>query len=58
MKNETANSEIIEAISIKAKCYDFVTLDNKEHKKLKGIKKNVVKNDISHEDYKNCVING
>lgn len=42
MKNEVANSEIIEAVSVKAKCYDYVTIDDKCHKKLKGIKKYAV----------------
>ena len=42
MKNEVANSEIIEAVSIKPKCYDFITLNDECHKKLKGVKKYVV----------------
>jgi len=28
-----------------------------EHKKCKGVKKNVVKNRITHDDYKNCLLN-
>lgn len=56
MKNETPNDDIVEAVSIKAKCYDFVTnSDNACHKKLKGVKKYVVKQDITHEDYVKCV---
>lgn len=39
MKNEVANSEIIEAVSIKSKCYDYVTIDDVCHKKIKGIVK-------------------
>ena len=42
MKSEVPNSEITEAISIKSKCYDYMTNENKCHKKLKGIKRYVV----------------
>lgn len=65
MKNESPYHDIMEAVSIKSKCYDFLTnekveeKDNKEtncHKKLKGIKKCVVKNDIKHSDYVDCVL--
>ena len=27
MKNEVGNSEIVEAVSIKSKCYDYITKD-------------------------------
>ena len=30
--------------------------EGKEEKKCKGIKKNVIKNKITHEDYKNCLL--
>jgi hypothetical protein len=29
--------------------------DGDEHKKCKGVKKNVVKKSITHEDYKDCL---
>ena len=32
--------------------------EGKESKKCKGIKKLVVKNSITHEDYKNCLFTG
>ena len=56
MKNECPNSEIIVAVSIKSKCYDFITNENKCHKKLKGVKKCVVNKTITHQDYLDCVI--
>ena len=34
--------------------YSF-KFDEEEVKKAKGVKKHVVKNDISHEDYKDCL---
>ena len=48
MKNEVENTEIIEAVNVKSKVYSYLTKDDKDHKKLKGIKSCVVKNDISH----------
>ena len=30
--------------------------DGKENKKCKGIKKNVVKKTITHDDYKDCLL--
>lgn len=50
MKNKVGNSEIVEAVSIKSKCYDFLTKDNETHKKLMGINYGVAQDDISHED--------
>ena len=38
-----------------SKLYSFKTSGGKEEKKCKGIKKNVVKKTISHEDYKRCL---
>ena len=58
MKNEVPKRNITEAISIKAKCYDFITSNNENKKKLKGIKQYVVKQSITHTDYKDCVTAG
>ena len=33
-------------------------LEGKESKKCKGVKKSVVKESITHEDYKNCLFTG
>ena len=57
MKNEVADSEISEMVSIKSKQYAYVTKQDLESKKLKGVKKNVVKRDINFQDYKDCVFN-
>ena len=48
MKDEKINDVITEFIAIRAKCYSYLTVNNKGDKKLKGIKQNVVKNDITH----------
>ena len=33
-------------------------MNDKEEKKCKGVKKNVVKKKISHEDFKDCLFSG
>ena len=50
-KDETAGVPIREFIGLKSKMYS-ISLDNeKDSKKAKGVKKNVVKKGISHRDY-------
>lgn len=53
-KDEAMGEIIEEFVGIKAKCYSY-KINDEEHKKLKGIKRTVVKNSISHEDYKRCI---
>jgi len=55
-KNETPNGTITDFIGVRSKCYTIRT-DKKIIKKLKGISKTVVKNNIDLEDWKNCVLN-
>ena len=58
-KDETAGKIIKEFVGLRAKLYSFI-MDNggEEIKKCKGIKKQVVKGSISHEDYKTCLRTG
>jgi len=43
---------------LRAKQYSFkMWEDSSEHKRCKGIRKNVVKNRITHDDYNNCLLN-
>ena len=35
----------------------LVVLSSVEHKRCKGVRKNVVKKHITHDDYKNCLLN-
>ena len=54
MKDEL-NEEIIEEfVGLRAKMYSLKT-KKEEMKKDKGVKKNVVKKDISHQDYVDCL---
>ena len=37
--------------------YSYIKNDEKGGKTAKGIKKNIIKNNIKHEDYKNVLLN-
>ena len=59
MKDEAAGKIIKEFVGLRAKLYSFVMYEGEEEiKKCKGIKKQVVKSSISHEDYKTCLLTG
>ena len=47
----------MEFIGLKSKMYSYVKNNEKGGRTAKGIKKNVIKNNIKHEDYKNTLIN-
>ena len=44
-------------IGLKSKMYSYVKDNEKGGRTAKGIKKNVIKNNIKHEDYENTLIN-
>ena len=46
---------IDEFVGLRAKLYSYRMFEGKESKKCKGIKKAVVKNSITHADYKTCL---
>ena len=54
-KDETAGKQIEEFVGLRPKLYSY-KLNEKDYKKAKGVKKNVVKKYITHEDYKDCLI--
>ena len=56
-KDETKFRPINEFVGLKSKMYSYVCDDNKVGKTAKGIKKNVIKNDIKFEDYKETLFN-
>ena len=58
MKDEAAGKIIKEFVGLRAKLYSFVMDDGEENKRCKGIKKQVVENSITHEDYKTCLLTG
>ena len=53
-KNESIK-EIKEFIGLRSKLYSYLTDDEIEHKRCKGVKKSVVKKFIKHENYKNTL---
>ena len=55
MKDEAEGKIIKEFIGFRAKLYSYKMYEGKEEKKCKGIKKNVIRNKIAHEDYKKCL---
>ena len=59
MFKDEANGDIIdEFIGLRAKLYSYKMFEGEESKKCKGVKKSVVKKNITHEDYKTCLTTG
>ena len=56
-KDEAAGIPIVEFVRLRSKMYSYVKDKGEGGKTAKGIKKNVVKNDIKHKDYKNTLFN-
>ena len=55
-KDETAGVPIVEFVGLRAKMYSMPAKDaKKDQKKGKGIKKSVLKKDIKHQDFKDCL---
>ena len=54
-KDEAGGKQIEEFVGLHAKLYSY-KLHEKEHKRCKGVKRNVVAKSITHEDYKNCLM--
>ena len=56
-KDESTHSPIIEFIGLRSKMYSYIKDDDNENRTAKGIKKNVIKNDINHQNYKETLNN-
>jgi len=56
-KDEAEGKQIKEFIALRSKLYSY-KIANEEHKKCKGIKKNVVGKNITHADYIKSVAAG
>ena len=52
-KDEACGIPITEFVGLKSKMYSYVKDNEEGGRTAKGIKKNVIKNNIKHEDYKN-----
>ena len=56
-KDEACGVPIVEFIGLKSKMYSYVKDNEKGGKTAKGVKKNVIKNNIKQEDHKNMLMN-
>ena len=56
-KDEACGVPITEFVGLKSKMYSYIKSDEKGGKTTKGVKKNVIKNNIKHEGYKNVLLN-
>ena len=54
-KDEAAGKHITHFVGLRPKLYSFKVEDNSETRKAKRVKKNVIKNALSFEDYKKCL---
>ena len=56
-KDEAAGTPIVTFIGLRSYMYSYIKTDETGGKTAKDIKKNVIKNDLKHEDYKNVLLN-
>ena len=56
-KDEAAGIPITEFVGFRSKMYSYIKDNHKVGKTAKGIKKNIIKNNIKHEDYKEVLFN-
>ena len=55
MKDECAGTPISEVVCLRSKMYSVMKTDEKNIRKAKGVKKNVVKKQIKHEQYRQAL---
>ena len=56
-KDEAAGMPITEFVGLRSKMYSYMKDNDKGGKTAKGIKKNIIKKNITHENYKNVLFN-
>ena len=56
-KDEAAGIPITEFVGLRSKMYSYIKDNDKGGKTAKGIKKNIIKKNITHENYKNVLFN-
>ena len=56
-KDESCSKIMSEFVGLRSKMYSYIMEDGKGGMTAKGIKKNVIKKNIMHEDYKNTLLN-
>ena len=58
MKDEAAGMPIVEFVGLRSKMYSYVKDNGKNEKTAKGVRKYVIKKNITRENYKDCLLNG
>ncbi len=58
MKDECGGKQVKEFVGLRHKLYSYKMEDGDETKECKGVRKNVVRNKITFEDYKDCLLTG
>ena len=59
MKLETGSKQIEEFVGLRSKLYAYkMAEDGDEEKKCKGVKKAVIKKEITFDNYKECLFSG
>ena len=56
-KDEATGVPICEFVGLRSKMYSYIKDNQKGGKTAKGIKKNIIKNDINHENYRDTLFN-
>ena len=56
-KDEAAGIPIVEFIGLRSKMYSYMKDNNKGGKTAKGLKKNIIKKNIKHKNYKDVLFN-
>ena len=56
-KDEAAGIPIIEFVGLRSKMYSYIKDNDKGGKTAKGIRKNIIKNNITHLNYKETLFN-
>ena len=57
-KDEAAGMPIREFIGLRSKMYSYVKDNGKNEKTAKSVRKYVIKKNITHDNYKDCLLNG
>ena len=57
-KDEAAGMPVVEFVGLRSKMYSYVKEKGKNEKTAKGVRKYVIKKNITHENYKDCLCNG
>lgn len=57
-KDENAGMPIIEFIGLKSKMYSYIKDSGKNEKTCKGVKKGVIKKNITHDNYRDTLFGG